>query len=212
MSRYQAELERHLERYAGPIALRWENLLVVPASENRACHLVVTDNLSDAPMPRAKPEWQWAELCALLPADWPLDPEIWRSDPDFGWPLRELQRLVKFPRASNTWLGFGHSIPNGNPPQPFAPSTKQCASFLIPPLELPEKFARLRLDDGEVLNFWAIVPLYPTELAVKINQKAPTLIEKLSNKGIGDIIDPTRDDVFVKSKAPKTWKERVLGR
>ncbi len=212
MSRYQLELERHIEKYAGPIAIRFENLLVVRATENRACHLVVTTDLSDAPMPKAKPEWKWAELCALLPPDWPLDPEIWQNDINFGWPMRELQRLTRFSRETQTWLGFGHSIPNGTPPVPFAPSTQQCASFLLPPLEMPEKFARLRLEDGEILNFWAIVPITKDELALKVNQKAPTLIEKLSNKGVSDIIDPTRDDVFAKSKEPRTLKDRLLGR
>lgn len=212
MSRYQLELERHIEKYAGPIELRWENLLVVRATEQRDCHLVVTDNLSDAPMPTSKPEWQWAELCALLPADWPLDPEIWQNDINFGWPMRELQRIARFSRETGTWLGFGHSIPNGRPPKPFAPTTKQCASFLIPPLEMPEKFARLRLENGEILNFWAILPIYENELAVKVNQKAPTLIEKLTNKGVSDVINPARDDVFVKSKEPKKLKDWVLGR
>ena len=212
MSRYQTELERHIEKYAGPIEFRFENLLVVRATENRASHLVVTTDLSDNPMPKAKPEWHFAELCALLPPDWSLNSLEWQNNIDIGWPMRELQRLTRYGRETGTWLGFGHSVPNGNPPAPFAPSTLQCASFLIPPLELPERFARLRLDDGEILNFWAIVPIYATELAVKVNQKAPTLIEKLTNKGISDVIDPTRDDVFVKSKDPKTWQDRLLGR
>ncbi len=212
MSLYQSELEKHLEKYAGPIEFRFENLLLVRATENRACHVVVSCDLSDSPMPSSKPEWRWAELCALLPADWPLDPQDWQNNINFGWPMRELQRLTQFSRETGTWLGFGHSVPNGTPPEAFAPSTQQCASFLLPPLELPEKFARLRLSDGEILNFWAIVPIYAGELALKVNQKAPTLIEKLTNKGVSDVIDPTRDDVFVKSKEPKTLKQWILGR
>ena len=212
MSVYQTELEKHLEKYAGRIEARWENLLVVRATENRGCHVVVTTNLSDAPMSSPQLEWKWAELCALLPSDWPLDPKIWESDPNFGWPMRELQRLVRFAREKDSWLGFGHSVPNGKPPQPFAPTTRQCGSFLLPPLELPEKFARLRLEDGEILNFWAIVPVYADELAVKVNQKMPALLQAMSQKGVGDIIDPTRPTIFEKSREPKSFKKWVLGR
>jgi hypothetical protein len=129
MSRYQTELEKHLEKYAGPIETRWENLLIMRATKSRKCHVVTTCDLSDAPMNSPKPEWKWAELCVLLPLDWPLDPKVWESDPNFGWPMRELQRLVRFAREGETWLGFGHSIPNGKPPVPFAPSTRQCGSF-----------------------------------------------------------------------------------
>jgi hypothetical protein len=211
MSRYQSELEAHLEKYAGPIETRFENLLAVRATPGRACHIVVTTDLSDEPMPAPKSEWAWAELCVLLPADWSLDPQIWQEDPAMGWPMRELQRLVSYSRSTQTWLGFGHSVPNGTPAQPFAPSTRQCCSFLIPPLEMPEKFARLRLQDKEILNFWAIVPLYPDELAVKINQKAPALIERLSQKGISDIINPTRPSIFEKPVEPKKPKKKIFG-
>jgi hypothetical protein len=207
MSRYQTELEAHLEKYAGPIETRFENLLAVRATPERACHIVVTTDLSDEPMPSPKPGWEWAELCVLLPADWPLDPAVWQSDPTYGWPMRELQRLVRYSRSSKTWLGFGHSIPNGNPPQPFAPSTRQCCSFLIPPLEMPEKFARLRLPDNQILNFWAIVPIYADELAVKINQKYPALIERFGQKGVSDILNPTRPSIFDKVVEPPRPKK-----
>lgn len=212
MSRYQTELEAHLEKYAGPIEARFENLLLVRATPERDCHVVVTCDLSDEPMPSPKPEWRFAELCALLPSDWPLDPQLWQSDPNFGWPARELQRLVRFSQETKTWLGFGHSIPNGQPAKPFAPSTRQCGSFLLPPLELPEPFARLRLSDDEILNFWTIVPIYPDELAVKVNQKAPTLIEALTKKGISDVINPTRPTIFDKSGEKKSLKSLFLGR
>lgn len=211
MSRYQAELEKHLEKHAGPIEARWENLLLVRATQERDCHVIVTCNLSDEPMESAKNEWKWAELCALLPSDWPLDPAQWEN-PDFGWPAFELQRLVEVTRQSGSWLGFGHTVPNGDPPQPFAPSTEQCATFLLPPLELPPNFARLRLLDEEILNFWAIVPIYAGELALKMNQKAPSLIEKLSTKGVSDRIAPTRPDVFQKTPKPGGFKRWVTGR
>ncbi|HEX9997688.1 MAG TPA: suppressor of fused domain protein [Abditibacterium sp.] len=211
MSVYQSELESHLEKYAGPIEFRFENLLLVRATPQRACHVVVTTDLSNEAMPAPKGEWKWAELCALLPLDWPLDPEIWQNDPNFAWPMRELQRLADFSRQNAAWLGFGHSIPNGEPPQPFGPNTKQCASFLLPPMELPEKFARLRLSDNEILNFWTIVPIYRDELAVKVNQKAPSLIEKLSSRGVSDIINPTRPSVFDKDNQPKTARKWIFG-
>jgi hypothetical protein len=211
MSRYQSELEAHVEKYAGPIEFRFENLLLVSATPRRHCHLVVTTNLSDQPMPSPKDEWRWAELCAQLPQDWPLDPAQWQDNIEFGWPMRELQRVVRFVRDSNVWVGFGHSIPNGNPAQPLSPTTKQCCSFLLPPLEMPEQFTRHRLEDEEILNFWAIVPIYPDELAMKINQKAPTLIERMGIRKVSDIIDPTRPSVFEKSKEKKSLRKRILG-
>jgi hypothetical protein len=212
MSRYQTELEKHLEKFAGPIEVRFENLLLVRATPGRDCHVVVTTDLSDEAMSAPQSQWQWAELCALLPPNWPLDPEIWTKDPALGWPMRELQRLVRYSRQTQTWLGFGHTIPNGDPPEPFAPSTAQCCSFLLPPLELPEAFARLRLSNQEILNFWAIVPIYRDELAVKMNQKAPSLIERMTNKSVSDVINPTRPSVFEKSQEPQGRKRWIFGR
>lgn len=209
MSAFQQAVETHVERYAGEVAFRYEGLLVIPAKGKRASHIVMTCGMSERPMPGADPQWERAELCISLPREWPLEAEKWQED-EWGWPIREVLRLREFPFQHNTWFGFGHTIPNGDPPQPLAPTTTQCCSFLLPPLEFPEHFARIRLKEDTIINFWNIVPIDAEELQHKITQGAPALLRTFGFRGVSDIVNPNRQSAIRAqvSMAPGGWFDK----
>ena len=46
---------------------------------------------------------------------------------DRYWPIRLLKSLARLPIASDTWLGFGHTMDNK---ENFAENTKLCAAIL----------------------------------------------------------------------------------
>ena len=195
MSSYLEAVEKHLEKYAGPIDFEWENLLFVRANERRACHVVLTHGMSAVPMNAPEEQWNRLELCALLPPDWPINPET-GSDEDHLWPLRGLQTLARLPFENDTWLGLGHTVPNGQPPQPLAPDTGLVAWWLLPPLELSPGFARARLENDEILNVLNLVPLYPEELDIKINKTFPVLLDLFGKRRVSDVINPHRDSAM----------------
>ena len=193
---HQEFIEKHLAKHAGPIAGRYENLLFVAPSEEHRCHLVVTCGLSDAPMNAEEEDFRLAELCVMLPVEWPLEYGE-NFDPShlperFFWPLRGLQRLAQLPARTNSWLGVGHTVPNGEPMRPFADDTELCAWILFPPIEFAPSFARTRISSGEVFNFHALVPIFSDELAVRRNQRLGMLLEIFARKGVSDIINPQR--------------------
>jgi len=196
MAIYQEAIEKHLERHAGPIVGRWENLLFVAPSEAHRCHLVVTCGLSDTAMDVPDVELQRAEICALLPVEWPFeygedfDPS--RLGEKYFWPLRGLQRLARIPVLTGNWLGIGHTIPNGEPMEPFCDDTQMSCWILLPPVEFHTTFARKRLEDNTVLNFHAMIPIFRDELIVRRNQKLGMLLEAFGKKGVSDIINPHR--------------------
>lgn len=64
----------------------------------------------------------------LLPADWPLDEKAFKDERNY-WPIRVLEQIGQLPHDLATWLGTGHSIPNGDPAKPYD--------------ECPERFAAL---------------------------------------------------------------------
>jgi len=139
-------------------------------------------------------DWRYAELVLLLPLDWPLELT------DSNWPLVWLERLATFPRRENSWLSLAHTIPNGVPAQPFTDTTKFAAWILIPPIEFGPKFARIRLEGGEVLNFWTPIPIYADELALKTNKGATELINRFARDKVSDIFDPNRPSIFSKKR------------
>ena len=203
----------HIEKYLDAPAAVWhesENLdiFVVAPTDERPFLTLVTAGLSDQPMNAPKDEWKLAELCFLLPAPWPLDRAQW--DESHEWVLLWLKHLAQMPRANQSWLGYGHTIPNGEPPQPLDVSTEAVGVMLIPPVSLPERFARLRVGEGDagILNFWALVPLTLDELDLKIRAGTPTLLEKMEKAKLSDILEPGRSSVL----KPRGLKRLLSGR
>ena len=204
-------IRAHIEQYLGAPAAVWDedglDIFVVAPNEEHPFLTLITAGMSDEPMDAPKDQWKLAELCFLLPATWPLERDKW--DESQEWTLLWLKYLAAMPRKTGDWLGYGHTIPNGEPPQALDVSTEAVSVMLIPPVSLPEKFARLRVgdSDAEIINFWALVPLMADELRMKMQARTPTLLEKMEKAKLSDILEPGRRSVL----ASRGLKKFLLG-
>ena len=144
--------------------------------------------------PEGAEEWRFAELMIRLPHGWPLDPESLEDERNY-WPIRWLKQLSRFPHEFETWIGYGHSIPNGDPPEAFASGVPFAGMVLTPPWIGGDDFATLRLKDGTPVHFWSLIPLYPSEIDFKLAHGSEALFEKYVAAGHSDIVDFQRAPV-----------------
>ena len=133
-----------------------------------------------------------AELAIALPANWKLKHENLK-DERWYWPIRLLKVLARLPIASDTWLGFGHSMDNE---QPFAENTRLCAALLTGPQGTKEGSEVCTLPGGEEVNFYQVLPLYRDELEYKMEHNADALLDKM--EGISFVVEPTRQDAITR--------------
>jgi hypothetical protein len=178
-------------------------VLVGPDPEDGAWTLV-TAGLSDRPMtlPDGVEAPRLAELMLRLPATWQLD-EAALADPRWGWPVRWLEVLAALPHAHATWLGDGHTIPNGDPPQPIHPGSRFAGVVLAAPSSLPEGEDAV----GEV-QLYAVYPLHADELAFKLARGWDALAERLDAADVTDLVDPDRPSSVAAPAKPKPRKKR----
>lgn len=115
-----------------------------------------------------------AEILVYLPADWNIN----GSDEKDYWPLRWLKILARLPIENNTWLGWGHSVPNGGP---FATNTQLSGVLLVNPEVVKEGASVCRLPGGDEVNFYQMIPLYEEEMNFKIENDAETLLERMDD-------------------------------
>ncbi len=202
-------IEDHITRYIGPIegvihddasdALHVDIICVNPTPE-RPCYTFITIGMSALPMHVPDPlqsEWRFAELMVCLPADWPIpDPERGETFTDavFYWPISFMKTLARLPTAYRTWLCEGHSIPNYDPPRPFAGNTQLSGAVLIRPTE-NTGFCSLELDEGQKIHFWQIMPVYAEEMDFKLRHGFETLLQRFEKHEISPIVDPQRPNV-----------------
>jgi hypothetical protein len=124
-------------------------------------------------------------------------PEGWKPDAD--WATRLLQSLSKLPREREGWLGWGHTVPNGEPPQPLAPHTALCGVIIAPSLLVPVAFYELDID-GERVAFYSVIPLYREELELHARAGMAALLERLLHNDINDVVYLKRKNVARKKR------------
>ena len=172
------------------------DICVVPPSDERDYYTLVTMGMGahrmNVPEELAEYKLERAELAIALPADWKLVQES-MQDERWYWPIRLLKVLARLPIASDTWLGFGHTMDNK---ENFAENTKLCAAILTGPQSTEEGGEVCTLPGGEEVNFYQVIPLYEDELDYKLEHDADALLDKMA--GISFVVNPTRQDAITR--------------
>lgn len=198
-------ISQHIEQHLGEIDVVWHELVsdlvhidihVVCPTDERPWITLLTTGMSQAPMntPPQAEGLRYAELLVNLPSDWPLTSEAFEDECNY-WPLRLLKSLARLPHAYDTWLGHGHTIPNGDPAVPYASNTGFNGAILVRPVTVPEEFLTLDISEDKVINFDAVVPLYGEEMDLKLKKGTEALLERFDRQGIDDRIDLGRRNV-----------------
>ena len=205
------EIANHIEEHIGEIHQVFHELISdqvhidiywVKPTKEKPFHTLVTSGMSDKAMntPDGIEDADFAELSICLPEEWKISEKDFRDEKNY-WPLRWLKILARFPHEYNTWLGFGHTIPNGDPAEPFAPNTKLNTLLLLPSVVLGDEFIQLDLGNKKI-QFFSLIPLYTKEVQLKMKAGVEALFEGFDKYGINDILVVDR---------PNTAKKKFLG-
>jgi len=178
----------------------------VKPSDRYPFHIFITSGMSDLPMtvPEGSEEHKFAELFILLPKDWPVPTENFQIVEDafkneiYYWPIRWLKIIARFPHEFKTWIGWGHSIPNGEAASPFAENTKLGCLLLLPSISLPVDFLELVINPEKTVKFYCLYPLYKEEMEYRIRKGTDRLLERFDRFKISDVIIINRQNTCLK--------------
>lgn len=191
-------IESHIETYFGEYDSVFHELVspdihvdicLIEPSPERNYYTLVTMGMGAHPMnvpaELAQYKLERAEMVITLPADWQVaaQEEIWY------WPLRLLKSLARLPIHNHTWLGWGHTVDNG---EPYGENTQLCAALLLSPQVGGEGASVCQLPNGEEVNFYQVIPLYRREMELKCRHNAETLLEYLGE--VSHVVDICRPD------------------
>ena len=181
-------VENHIEKYFGGYKNVFHevsshdihvDIVIIEPTPYRNYYVLVTMGMGakkmDTPPELQEYKLERAELLVCLPPDWQfkdLDDEKWY------WPIRWLKILARLPANENTWLGWGHTIPNGSP---FAENTLFSAVMLVAPGAFSKKSYTCKLPNGDEVNFYQMLPLYEEEISFKLEHGAEALLELMND-------------------------------
>jgi hypothetical protein len=169
---------------------------VVPPTSRGNWYWLVTSGMSGRPMatPRELRGRQYAELMLCLPPDWRISEPVNEVN-RHTWPILSLKILARFPHQYGTWLGPFHTVPNGDPPEPFAAGTEFCCYLVREPATTPPEFAALRAGK-KTIHFLGVVPIYRDEMEFALGEGQEALAARLDAAGVTELLDVGRPSVF----------------
>lgn len=197
-------IQTHVEQHIGEISNVYHEILsdrvhvdvlFVPATNERPYHALVTSGVSDLAMavPEGLEGFNRVELLIALPQSWPLSEGSFNSETNY-WPIRWLKQIGRLPHDYNTWIGWGHTIPNGDPAEPIA-NTDFIGVMLAPAYWLGNDFYQLKGESGDSITFYALIPLFQEEMDLKLKVGADEIEERFEQLDIGFVLDPARKNV-----------------
>lgn len=179
-------IENHIENYFGKFAEVFHEIVspdihvdicVVNPTKERNYYTLVTMGMG-AHIMNVPKEWRnnntRSEILVSLPPDWKIKSN---NESDY-WPLRWLKILARLPINEDTWLGWGHTVPNG---EPFAENTQLSGVILELPYTFGEESMTCKLPNGDVVNFYQMIPLYEEEMNYKVKHGTDELFEKFDD-------------------------------
>jgi len=140
-----------------------------------------------------------SELLIILPASARIGPEAFEDENNY-WPVRGLKDLARLPVSCETFLAHFHTVPNGDPPQPFASGNKFVCWMVMPVACFDEAFPTLTFKTGVLrrntftVRFMQIVPLYKEEMEHHLKHGPEALLDRFEAANIDpkDLCNPNR--------------------
>ena len=113
-----------------------------------------------------------------------------------------LRTSARFVYDYQTWLTWGHTIPNGDPPKPiFAGSPFVSVLFLFPLFKPDNQLAEQLVLDGDPVSFLWIVPLTAAEQRYKIEHGTEALQEAFNRARLPFVFNEKRASCCVTGRA-----------
>lgn len=157
-------------------------------------YVMYTTGMSDMPMSlpdgyEDRADLKYGELYMFLPSSWnpgdvgQVSSDI--SDSEF-WPIHMIKYLARFPHEYRTWLGAGHTIPNGPDYEPLCADTKMGGVVLV---QTGQDLGSLTTENGTIINFYMMIPAYQEEIEYKLKYGMEALDQKYSEGNLPMILD-----------------------
>lgn len=172
---------------------------ILRPKEGADFYVLYTTGMSDLPMTLPediadREDLKYGELFLFLPGDWDLGREHQLgSDLPYEqfWPIQMLKYFARFPHEYHTWLGWGHSIPNGPRYEPICRGVGFGGVVLVQ----PQGVVPLDTEDGRHINFYMMVPAYKEEIEYKLKYGMEALGRRFVEGRLPMVLDTRRPNL-----------------
>jgi len=172
---------------------------ILRPTEDAPFYVLYTTGMSDLPMtlPQEisdREDLKYAELYLFLPGNWDLGKEgqLGENLPyEQFWPIQMLKFFARFPHEYQTWLGFGHTIPNGPDYAPLCNGV----GFGGVVLSAFSHIEPVKTKDGKEINLYLMIPAYKQEIEYKLKYGMEGLEKRFAEGKLPLVLDIHRSNL-----------------
>lgn len=174
------------------------DILHIKPHSDRNYHTFVTCGMSNWNMniPQRAEEQEYCELMITLPPDWPIENDM---DHENNWPIKVLKQLSRMPYDQNSWIGYGHTVQNGNPEVSY-PNNSELSNMLVAyPISVvtADTFIRLLESEMKVINFYCLIPITKDESEFVRKKGIDALLSYFDKNKLDDVVVNHRKSILV---------------
>ena len=173
---------------------------ILRPTEEQNFYVLYTTGMSDLPMTlpeglENREELKYAELFLFLPGSWNVGEEsVSAKDLPYEsyWPINMLKFLARFPHEYHTWLGFGHTMPNG---PDYAPMCGGVGFGGVVLDWLGKEYGRVENPEGHDVMLYYVIPAYKQEIEYKLKYGMEGLSKRFSEGELPLVLDIHRPNL-----------------
>ncbi len=159
------------------------DVYIHPPTDKRPFYTLASGGMSDLPMqipPHVDRSYARREI--ILYCETPEEDYI-----------NMVRYFARFPFRYSTWLGHGHTIPNGDPPAPIFEDSAMVAVILLATIVHPDnQLATYVTFEGDPVEFLWPVPITQAEVSYKLEHGTNSLLDKFDQYNHPIVLRRTR--------------------
>jgi Suppressor of fused protein (SUFU) len=191
----------HLNNYIGPIKSYLGSLpgiqgdpadvsiAVIEPTETRPFYTICTVGMSNITMTSPEGAIKHIELMMCLPSEWDFQNREQR------WPVKVMRDLAYYIANEPTYLSLDHTLPNGDPPEPWSKNTEMCGMLISVPVLSPPEFMQGLDFKVKQIFFLSLIPLYREEMDLIVNHGADGIYDRFEKNEISELLNPRRKNL-----------------
>ncbi len=133
----------------------------------------------------------YAELVMFIDKSFDISDEGLLKEEN-SWLLQSLRDLAMYPRLTNSYIGWGHVVGNGEERMPYYSGSELCGMLVYPPV-VQEDMKFYTFKEGEKTTYiYNVMPLYTEEVDFILKHSSDAYFERIREAGISQIIKKNR--------------------
>lgn len=189
----------HLERSLGEFESIYKQItptdppIDILSFQGEKFNALVTNGMRYLPM--NVPEYlkgnAYAELVMFIDKSFDISDEGFLKEEN-SWLLQSLRDLAMYPRMTNSYLGWGHAVGNGEERTPYYSGSELCGMLIYPPV-VQEDMKFYTFKEGEKTTYiYNVMPLYTEEIDFILKHSGDAYFDRIRELGISQVIKKNR--------------------